>query len=92
PRVDPRAATYGFGVPLRPRRGDGGSALEARTGVVAGFLRVAAKREESPIDPTPIPTIPPWVRLPEEDRGRSAADSSDAAHHAGCGCGCGGKR
>ena len=70
-RVDPRAATYGFGVPLRPRRGN---AADVRIGEVGGG-RISLQPRARPTDAlTPgDPTVAPWTRLPV-DPGRVIAD------------------
>ena len=57
PRADPRAVSYGFGVPLRPLVS---GAAQARSGVVA--LRPYYSAAEVPV--TRDPTIPPWEQLP----------------------------
>jgi len=81
--ADPRA--YGYGVPLRPRRA---AAADERSSTLGGVAPL--KRAPSPIDPTPVPTVPPWERLPARERGGAAPGREPAAH---CACGCrGGKR
>jgi contractile injection system tube protein len=83
PAADPRA--YGYGVPLRPRRA---AAADERSSTLGGVAPL--KRTPSPIEPTPVPTVPPWERLPARERGQAAAGREPAAH---CSCGCrGGKR
>jgi hypothetical protein len=91
PRADPRATSFGFGVPLRPRT----TPSAATAGIVA--LRPYARSREVPV--TSDPTAPPWVSLPQTSKqsttstgtkGRSAAQPKRT--NAGCGCGCGPRR
>ena len=90
PLADPRATTFGQGVPLRPRAA--GGAADLRSGETSG--RVALRPQGSVsdlVDPaaTNDPSAPPWTRLPS-GRGRTAADQAQAkrfpAHPCGCGC------
>lgn len=94
PRADPRATSFGFGVPLRPRT----IPSAATAGIVA--LRPYARARDVPV--TRDPTAPPWVSLPETptkakkttSTGSPASKPSRASkpagsHPAGCGCGCG---
>jgi hypothetical protein len=78
--ADPRALSYGFGVPLRPRLGVTGP-------ITVGLVRelhhnVASGGDQPP--QTSDPTVPGWLAL-------SAAGSPAASPAAGCalGCGCG---
>jgi len=89
PRADPRAASFGFGVPLRPRAGQ---AAQASAGTVA--LRPYSRAREAPA--TRDPTTPPWERLPAASApnrsGGGAAGSAGGQGKGGrtdCGCGCG---
>jgi hypothetical protein len=85
PRADPRAVSFGFGVPLRPRVT---GAAELRAGAVA--LRPYEDARALPF--TRDPTVPPWIRRPAP-----AATTAPSARHSGsrkagrtgCGCGCG---
>jgi hypothetical protein len=83
--ADPRAVSYGFGVPLRPRVGVASSAAiglvhERRRGVPP----VAGEAPE-----TDDPTVPGWEALPA--RPATVAGGTRAAGGGGCGCGCGGE-
>jgi hypothetical protein len=82
--ADPR--TYGFGAPLRPRRA---AAADERNGALAGAAPL--RRLPSPIEPTPIPTVPPWERLPARERGQ-AAPGRETADPCSCDCRGGGRR
>lgn len=92
PRADPRAVSYGFGVPLRPRVGPAGA---ANAGIVA--LRPYAVARDVPV--TRDPTAPPWIGLPASSRPASppaspAQTGGGRPRHTGrtgCGCGCGPK-
>jgi len=84
PRADPRAVSYGFGVPLRPRAG---AAAQAAAGVVA--LRPYGRAREAPV--TRDPAAAPWEQLPAVSAPRPApaggGASPAAPRRAGCGCG-----
>jgi hypothetical protein len=87
PRADPRATSYGFGVPLRPRRGP---AAAASAGVVA--LRPYASAATPPA--TRDPTVPAWAGLPVLPPSPPAVPAAGGAPkrkggRIGCGCGCG---
>ncbi|HEX8391836.1 MAG TPA: hypothetical protein VF665_05690 [Longimicrobium sp.] len=105
PRVDARAVSFGYGVPLRARVS---GAADTRSGVVA--LRPYASARDVPV--TRDPTTPAWEQLPAARaggpstgatpvRGRPAASSPASAaggaapskaaprRRTGCGCGCG---
>ncbi len=80
--ADPRALSYGFGVPLRPRLGVTGP-------ITAGLVRELHRNVASGGDQPPQtsdPTVPGWLAL-------STASSPPASPAAGCtlGCGCGGR-
>jgi hypothetical protein len=89
PISDPRATTFGYGVPLRPRVT---GAADARAGAVGGLVLVGARAESAVIQApvTPDPTAAPWLALPSADVGRSAADARQRLVRPGCSCGCGG--
>ena len=78
--ADPRALSYGFGVPLRPRLGVTGP-------ITAGLVRELHRNVASGGDQPPQtsdPTVPGWLAL-------STASSPSASPAVGCalGCGCG---
>lgn len=78
PRVDPRARTYGFGVPLKARRGP---AAEER----AGFVVLTARAGETALQPSRDPAEPSWVRLPRHAVGREIATGGGRGPKP-CGC------
>ncbi|HEU5387297.1 MAG TPA: hypothetical protein VFV73_15465 [Streptosporangiaceae bacterium] len=75
--ADPRAASYGFGVPLRPRLGVTGPTT---AGLVRELHRNVASGGDQPPQ-TSDPTVPGWLAL---SAAGLAAGSPSAA---GCGCG-----
>ncbi|HYJ79487.1 MAG TPA: hypothetical protein VEW03_07810, partial [Longimicrobiaceae bacterium] len=84
PRADPRAVSYGFGVPLRPRTG---AAAQAAAGVVA--LRPYGRAREAPV--TRDPTAAPWEQLPAASAPKPAPAGGGASpagrRRVGCECG-----
>jgi hypothetical protein len=96
PRADPRATSFGFGVPLRSSVGH---AADLRAGAIQG--RVALRAQVASGEPpfTENPTTPPWVSLPRRDRARETVDKAlgiaRPAHPCGCAGSChhrGGRR
>ena len=89
PVSDPRATTFGYWVPLRPRVT---GAAGARAGAVGGLVLVGARAERPAIQApaTSDPTAAPWLALPSADAGRSAADARQRLVRPACSCGCGG--
>ena len=86
PVADPRAASFGYGVPLRPLvTGPADDRPGASTWIRVGNRPRAA-------EPMPIsdPTLPGWAGL----RPVVAGSGGSGIHtsRAGCGCGCGGRR
>jgi len=85
PRADARAASFGYGVPLRPALG---GAAESRAGALGGVVPVATReRAAVEVPVTPDPTQAPWLALAPAG-GRSAA--AQAGGRPTCPCGCGG--
>jgi hypothetical protein len=99
-RVDPRAASFGSGVPLRPAV-DG--AADSRSGALGGVVALGIREAaavEAPVSADP--TRAPWLALAAADAGRTAADAAQQRIRPlcscgcvtrpprGCGCGCGG--
>ena len=82
PLADPRATSFGFGIPLRPRIE--GAAAE-RGAATSGWINVRA-RERDPMAVPLVrdPTAPPWTALP------AVAPSGAHTDGPGCSCGCGG--
>ena len=85
PRADPRATSFGYGVPLRPREA---GAAEERASETSGYVVVSRRARPAAVPVATDPTTPPWRRLPAVAPGRREAD----AHASGCACGCGGGR
>lgn len=85
PMVDARAATFGFGVPLRPSiRG----AAEMRRGSLAGSIPLRANEHPNDVlSPSPDHTAAPWTRLPA-DRVRAVADHAQRTRRPPRPCGC----
>jgi hypothetical protein len=91
PRADPRATSFGFGVPLRSQIG---SAASQRADLTQGGARLTASVGSSDPPITSNPTIPPWVALPASE---FAVDTAGAIQlkkrpQPSCGCGCAGSR
>jgi hypothetical protein len=80
--ADPRAVSYGFGVPLRPRRG---VAHAAAVGLVHERHQAIATGGDTP-PVTDDPTVPAWRALARSE------DATWAAGRGSCRCGCGGQR
>jgi hypothetical protein len=75
--ADPRAASYGFGVPLRPRLGVAGP-------ITAGLVRELHRNVASGGDQPPQtsdPTVPGWLAL------SAAGPAAGPPSAVGCGCG-----
>jgi hypothetical protein len=82
-RADPRADTFGRGVPLRDRVQVG---HDERANLLAGQAVVGRSGDTLP--PTTVdPSMPGWVALPLR---ASSAEATTSPHARGCGCGCGG--
>jgi len=85
PRVDPRAVSFGAGLPLRPTVG---SAAGARTGSIQGSMALRSKVGSPSAPVATDPTIPPWIALPPKDPGRQAANAVQASRRPARPCGC----
>lgn len=89
PRSDPRAGSFGFGVPLRPAVGQ---AADVRAGALQGRVTLRPHVTADSAPPTALdPTTPPWVSLPAQDQGRRAADSKQNRRRPLYPCGCVGR-
>lgn len=84
PRADPRAASFGFGVPLRPRVG---SAADLRADAAAGRIALRPRQPLIGVQGSNDPSAPPWTRLPA-DAGRGIADKTQARRSPRRPCGC----
>ncbi len=74
PKADPRSVSYGFGIPLRSTVS---AAVVLEQTKVCGNRRTLEKTAGDPpfrLDPT----TPPWIALPNSDRGREVADRIEA--------------
>lgn len=91
PRADPRAITFGFGVPLRSQVG---SASNQRTDLTVGGAIIGAQVTSGYPPGTANPTIPPWVALPSSEFGVTATGAFQMKQRARplCNCGCAGGR
>jgi len=87
PRVDPRSASFGFGVPLRSTVGQ---AAAERTGSLEGRVSLRAQVGSGFPPSTEDPVTPPWVALPLRDRARVSADRTQLRQRPQRRCGCGG--
>jgi len=89
PQADPRATTFGYGVPLRPLvTGAAGDRSGALGGVVLVGPRAPTPATQAPT--TTDPTKAPWFELPAADSGRTAADTAQQTMRPTAPCGCGG--
>jgi Contractile injection system tube protein len=87
PKADPRAASFGFSVPLRRMAGQ---AAEERAGALAGSPRANSVPQKGaatwPV--TSDPTTPGWIALPMTPVPASAGVKSKSRT---CSCGCSGR-
>jgi hypothetical protein len=82
PMPDPRASSFGLGVPLRPRVG--GAALGQLPGAEPGLILLRPRPLVDGALPADDPRAPPWTVL-----SRVPARPAARAARCGCGCGCG---
>lgn len=91
---DPRATSYGYGVPLRPLF----ATAPSRERLLVGGARVGGKRGDS-VAGSEGPafrrqkTTPPWQALPRRDSARQLVEGGGGVCGCGgakCRCGCGG--
>ncbi|MDP3084301.1 MAG: hypothetical protein Q8N44_11520, partial [Rubrivivax sp.] len=76
-RADPRATSFGSGVPLRDRIT---TALDSRANLMLGQARLAGASGTTSLPPaTTDPGVPGWIALP-------SAPTALAPHARGCGC------
>ncbi len=88
PLADPRATSFGYGVPLRPRAG---AAADLRASATAGRVPLRSRSTSADVLSGTDPTVPGWAQLPA-DGGRRAADRAQSGRRGGCNCGCSGSR
>jgi hypothetical protein len=85
PVADPRATTFGFGVPLRPRIT---GAADVRRGSLAGSIPLRPHdRADDAVATATDPTAAPWTQLPV-DKSRTVADAAQRARRPIRPCGC----
>ncbi len=84
PRADLRAASFGFGVPLRPRVG---SAADLRADAASGRIPLKPRATVTAVLAPDDPSAPPWTRLPAGSA-QSAADKTQARRSPRRPCGC----
>ncbi len=90
PAADPRATSYGYGVPLRPQVGN---AAEERLGAVRGVIPLHPRARGAAAPVSDDPTLAPWISLPPARATPAPVVGSDACRCGGRGgCGCGGAR
>ncbi len=86
-RADPRASSFGFGVPLRATFGE---AADRRAETIRGDVAIRPKVASGDPPSTSDPTTPGWVALPKRDRGRNTADRQQRNFRPSRPCGCAG--
>jgi hypothetical protein len=86
PTADPRAVSFGRGVPLRPRAG---GAADLRTAAAIGRIPLRPRSHASNAPVTNDPSVPPWMRLPS-GAVRIASDAAQRDQYPSRPCGCAG--
>jgi hypothetical protein len=86
PTADPRASSFGFGVPLRPRVG---SAADLRTSAASGRIPLRPRMPVTQLLSSNDPTAPPWTQLPLGVV-QAIADKTQANRYPARPCGCSG--
>ena len=84
-RADPRATSFGFGVPLRTTVGE---AADRRAESICGDVAIKPKIVSGDPPSTSDPTTPPWVALPVSDLSRRAANKMQRQFRRARPCGC----
>ena len=88
PRADPRASSFGFGVPLRATVGD---AADQRAESMQGAVTLKPRIVSGDPPLTRDPTTPAWIALPVRDPNRKAADKLQDTLNPARPCGCFGR-
>ena len=83
PRVDVRATSFGFGVPLRTTFGQ---AAGQSTGSPQRHVTLRPQVGSGAPPVSHNPSTPPWVSLPARDRPRDMADQRQSSSIRLCGC------
>lgn len=86
PTADPRAISFGFGVPLRARVG---SAADLRASAATGRIPLRPRVPLSQILSSNDPTAPPWTQLPIGVV-QAVADKTQSSRYPARPCGCSG--
>jgi hypothetical protein len=86
PVADPRASSFGFGVPLRATVRPG---TQAASTTSQGPVPLAARTGTRSVPTTRDPTVPAWVALPESSISSSASRSARGRRR-GTPCDCAG--
>jgi hypothetical protein len=87
PRLDARASSFGFGVPLRTTVGE---AAEQRALTLRGATALRGQVGDGAVPETDDPTVPPWVALPERGLGAEVITAGLGTRRRAGSCGCGG--
>jgi hypothetical protein len=87
PTADPRATSFGFGVPLRARVG---SAADLRASAASGRVPLRPRAPVARVLVSNDPTAPPWTQLPVNIV-RKAADAAQKNRYPARPCGCRGE-
>ncbi len=87
PRADPRATSFGFGVPLRSQLG---IASNQRVDLTAGGATLGSQVITGDPPSTTNPTIPPWIALPASEFLMNTVGAMKKRVQPSCGCGCSG--
>ena len=88
PRADPRASSFGFGVPLRATVG---AAADQRSEATQGGVTLKSRVVSGDPPLTNDPTKPAWIALPVGDPNRKAADKLQNKLKPARPCGCFGR-
>jgi hypothetical protein len=81
--ADPRATSFGFGVPLRPRVG---TAADLRASATAGRVPLRPRARTTEVPATSDPTIAPWMKLPPSSSAAATASAAKQMRPHPCGC------
>jgi hypothetical protein len=84
PAADPRATSFGFGVPLRSRVG---SAADLRASASAGRIPLRPRAPVTSVLTSNDPTVPPWMQLPASAV-QAAADKTQSNRFPSRPCSC----
>ena len=87
PTADPRATSFGFGVPLRPRVGN---AADLRSSTSQGRIPLRLRAPVAAVLSSDDPTAAPWTQLPVSVA-QVAADKTQASRYPARSCGCTGR-